>query len=229
MPAGLEKDLAKADYPVKGSLPAIIATRKLNRGIESLAVSADEKFLYFVMQSPLCNPNCKAYKNSLNARLFKFDIGQSEAVGQYLYLMDAPASFAADNKKKKRKKSDVKLSEMVTVGKDRLLVLERISETTKFYIVDLNGANTVPAKFDRRTTKPSLEQIEPAGFSGAGLTPLKKTLVLNTDNHKGFPSKIEGIGLIGEKEMLLVNDNDFGITGRKTQILRVKFDEAVLK
>lgn len=223
VPAGMEADLKDADYEVKGTLPAIIMKRKLNRGIESLAVSADEKNLYFAMQSPLANPDGKVYKASRNVRVFRFDIAAEKVTGEWLYVMDDPASFAADNKKKARKPSDVKISEMVLLEGEKLLVLERISKTTKFYRIDLAGAATIPAKFDDIATSPSLAQIPAGKLAEHGLAPLKKVLVLNTDDLAIKPvKKVEGIALLNEREMVLVNDNDFGLGG-KTRMIKVSF------
>ena len=63
VPKGTEEDYAGARYDVVGSLPAILAKRQLNRGIESLAVSRDERFLFFALQSPLANPDTAAFRH----------------------------------------------------------------------------------------------------------------------------------------------------------------------
>ena len=57
VPQGMEEDFADARYGVVGSLPAILGRRQLNRGIEAIAVSRDERFLFFMLQSPLANPD----------------------------------------------------------------------------------------------------------------------------------------------------------------------------
>jgi len=220
VPNNLDHDLKDAGYPVKGTLPGILKWRKLNRGIESLAISPNEKFLYFAMQSPLANPNVKAYKSSNAVRLFKIDIASGEIVGEYLYPLDAATSFAKDNVTKARKQSDVKLSEMAALGSDRLLVLERVSKTTKFYTVDLkSGKNFFDTKWDAEITAPSLEQLGIKGMMEKGVVALTKSLVLDTDSRDNMPAKIEGIGIVDANTLMLINDNDFGISGDKTVVV----------
>lgn len=217
VPAGLENDLKGAAYKVKGVLPGIIKWRPLNRGIESISVSPDQKFLYFAMQSPLANPDAKAYKSSDAVRLFKMDIKSAQLVGEWVYPLDDPKSFKSDNAKKERKLNDVKVSEMSALGMDRLLVLERISKTTKFYIVDLkSGTNIADTRWDAEVISPSLEQLGVKGMSEKGVDVLNKSLALNTDDHKDMPEKIEGIGVVDAQTLMLINDNDFGIIGDAT-------------
>lgn len=224
VPAGMEADLKDANYDIIGSLPAILAKRKLNRGAESLAISEDEKHLYFSMQSPLANPNGKAYKSSRNVRLLKVEAESGKAVAEYVYQLDLADSFPADNAKKKRKQSDVKISELTLLSDERFVVLERISKTTKFYAIDLkDGAtNILGTEWDKAATSPSLAQTE---LSDAKILPLKKEELLIGEG-AAYPKKIEGIALFGEKDVLLVNDNDFGIMGAPTRAIRVKLDKA---
>ncbi len=214
VPQGVAKTLAGCDYNVIENLPAIIRRRPLNRGIESVALSPDEDSLYFAIQSPLANPDKKAYSRSKNVRIFKVDIASKKVTGEYVYVMDDPTSFLRDNESQKCKQKDVKISEMTAIGEDELIVLERISKTAKFYKVQLMGENILGSKWDNMETVPSLEQSALAG--------LRKSLILDTDNVKGIPAKIEGLARISAHDWILVNDNDFGIHGQISTLVRVK-------
>ena len=224
VPQGMEADLGEAKYDIEGTLPSILAKRQLNRGAESLAVSSDEKYLYFSMQSPLANPNKKAYQASRNVRLLKIEAASGKALAEYVYQLDLADTFPADNEKKKRKQSDVKISELTMLADEKLVVLERISKTTKFYLVDLkDGAtNILDSDWDNPKTSPSLAQ---AKLADAKIKPLSKTELLVADGG-AYPGKIEGIALMSENDVVLVNDNDFGIMDAPTKIIRVKLDKA---
>ena len=171
VPRGTEGDYAGARYEVAGSLPAILAKRQANRGIESMAVSPDERFLYFVMQNPLANPDAAAYRQARNSRLFKIERATMKVAGEYVYTLDDPKSFRRDPSDAQ---SDPRISEMMAVGLDRLIVLERSEQTTKLHEVELTGATDIAgSKWDDAATRPTLEQSEVAAI---GITPLKKTL-----------------------------------------------------
>jgi hypothetical protein len=157
-------------------------------------------------------------------RLLKVEAESGKAVAEYVYQLDLADSFPADNAKKKRKQSDVKISELTLLSDERFVVLERISKTTKFYAIDLkDGAtNILGTEWDKAATSPSLAQTE---LSDAKILPLKKEELLIGEG-AAYPKKIEGIALFGEKDVLLVNDNDFGIMGAPTRAIRVKLDKA---
>ncbi len=61
--------------------PPISAKRQSNRGIESLAISPDERFLYVMMQSPLANPDTAAFRKARNTRLLKIERTSMQIVG----------------------------------------------------------------------------------------------------------------------------------------------------
>jgi hypothetical protein len=104
-------------------------------------VSPDEKYLFFAMQSPLANPNNAAYKGSDLVRIFKMELHDQELVGEYVYKMEKPEVYLKDNENKSRKQSDVKVSEMVGLGSDEVIILERISKSTRLYKVEMEDAD----------------------------------------------------------------------------------------
>ena len=183
VPSGLEDELSGASYEIEGKLPSILALRHANRGIESLALSPDEKYLYFIMQSPLDNPD---YKKSRNVRLYKMEIKNPENINEYLYEIDRENTFLKDNETKIRKQKDVKVSELVAIEDDVLLVLERVSATTKLYKIDLNSETPLDKKYLEVSQLPSLEEE-------TSLTPVHKTKVFDTDLREGFANKLEGV------------------------------------
>ena len=214
VPPGTEGEFAGAKYDVKGTLPAILAKRPINRGIESMAMSPDERFLYFIMQNPLANPDVKAYQQAKNTRLFKIERASMKVVGEYVYTLDDPMSFRRDPSKRQ---NDPRISELMAIGLDRLVVLERTEQTTKLYEIQLdNATNIAGTRWDDAATSPSLEQTPVAD---AKIVAVPKTLRLDTANFPDIVGKTEGMALLGDGSLVLINDDDFGIAGGRTQIV----------
>lgn len=214
VPEGTGKDFRDAGYPVVEGLPALLARRQTNRGIESMAVSPDERFLYFILQNPLANPDVAAYQQAKNTRLFKFDRISHRLVGQFVYRLDDPQSFRRDPSDRQ---SDPRISELTALEADRLLVLERTEATTKLYEVDLRRGATdiLGSRWDDPATRPTLEQSNE--LAGTGITPLAKRLVFDSADHEGIPTKLEGVALLPGGALFVINDDDFGITGERTR------------
>ena len=215
VPAGTDKDFEKANYKVVGDLPAIFAKRQANRGIESVAISPDEKSLYTIMQNPLANPDAATYKKAKNARILKLDRATMKPVGEYVYQLDDPQSFRNDPS---NKQNAPRISEMLALGTDRLLVLERTDKTTKLHEINLAGAtNILDTKWDSPSTEKSLESMN--DLSGTGVIPVKKTARFDSADFANIPDKLEGIAILGNGDVALINDNDFGNLGGKTQVV----------
>ena len=214
VPQGTEGEFAGARYDVKGTLPAVLARRAINRGIESMAVSPDENFLYFIMQNALANPDVKTYQAAKNARLFKIERASMKVVGEYVYTLDDPTSFRRDPSKRQ---NDPRISELMAIGLDRLVVLERTEQTTKLYEVQLEGAtNIAGTRWDDVATSPSLEA---SAVADVKITALPKTLRLDTANFTDIVGKTEGMALLGDGSLVIINDDDYGIAGGRTQIV----------
>ena len=222
VPKGLEKVLTGADYDVKGVLPAIALRRRINRGFEAVAVSPDERWLYVVFQSPLAHPSVAAFEKARHVRIWKLDARTGAIRAQFLYPLDEPASFLRDREAGNVEFSDVKVSEIAVTGPDRLLVLERISRTTKIYRVDLSPRLAVPAAHLDVRTRPTLEQLSAASKTSDDVPVLAKDLVLTTDDAPEMDRDLEGLVVLSPNELLLVTDNDFSIEGARTRFWRVR-------
>jgi hypothetical protein len=217
VPAGSEKDFEGAAYKVTGGLPAILVKRQTNRGIESMAVSPDESKLYFMVQNPLANPNADAYKAAKNTRLFVYDRASSKLTGEYIYQLDDPQTFRNDPSKKQ---NAPRISEVLALGNDRLLVLERTDKTTKLHEVELKGAtNILATRWDDMSTSPTLEQQNDLG--SISLVAVSKTLRFDSADYPEAPNKLEGLAIMGDGALAMINDNDFGIKGDPTKVILI--------
>jgi hypothetical protein len=221
VPMGLENVLKGADYDVKPELPAIALRRRINRGFEAIAVSPDERWLYLMFQSPLAHPDVAAFENARHVRIWKLDAQTGALSAQYLYPLDEPATFLRDQKAGHVAQSDVKVSEVAVIGLDRLLVLERISRTTKLYEVELGPRFAAPAAHMDVQTRPTVEQWSADASQTESLPVLAKSLVITTDDAPDMDPDFEGLVVLSPTELLLVTDNDFGVEGARTGFWRV--------
>ena len=158
------------------------------------------------------NPDVASFRAAQNARFFKIERASMKIVGEYVYVLDDPRTFRRDPSDRQ---SDVRISELMAVGDDRLVVDERTDQTTKLYDINLKAAtNILDTQWDDPVTRPTLEQTLLRG----NIKPLPKTLCLDSADVPGLQGKTEGMALLGDGSLLLVNDNDFGISGERTQI-----------
>ena len=216
-----------AAYPVEARLPAIAARRQLNRGFEAIALSPDGKWLFLAFQSPLAHPDERAHEQGRHVRLWRLDAAAGEVAAQYLYPLDPPETFLRDRSKTPLERSDLKVSELCWVGKDSLLALERGSETTKIYRVTPADDLVLPPEHLDSETRPTLEELS-AREEGPGLPVLAKSLLFDSDEAPEVAADLEGMAILSPTELLLVNDNDFGVEGAETGFWRVRFDRPVL-
>jgi hypothetical protein len=129
-------------------------------------------------------------------RFWTLDAETGALLAEHLYPFDRPKAFRRDGEAGKVRAKDLKVCELAWLGPGRLLVLERASRSTKLYRVELDSGSV-----------------------------LEKQLVLDTDEHPEIGSDLEGMALLSDRQLVLVNDNDFGVEGAATRFVRVAFDE----
>ena len=105
---------------------------------------------------------------------------------------------------------------------DRLLVLERGSATSKFYIVILEAGHEIDKVHLDMATRPTLEELSAAHQVGSAVPQLTKSLVFTTDDFPEIDADLEGVVMLDPRTLLLVNDNDFGVDGVTTHFWRIE-------
>jgi hypothetical protein len=217
VPEGVESCVAC--YPGDVRLPAIAARRHLNRGFEAVAVSPSETKLFVAFQSPLAHPDRAAHEQARHVRIWQLD-AQGRAEAQYLYRLDAPGSFRRDAEKGEVERSDLKVCELVALSEQRLLVLERATETTRIYRVELDPALRLGDAHWDVATRPTVEEMSAAGEA---LPELSKRLLFDSDDHPAMAADMEGMVPLDARTLLVVSDNDFGVEGKATAFYRLEF------
>jgi hypothetical protein len=229
IPKGLT--LSGTDYPVSDVLPAIYSVRKGNRGFEGLGLSPDGSTLFIALQSPLSNPDGDTGAASRQTRILVFDIATEAPVAEYVYQFDVATEFDPDPEVIP---DAMKLSGVVALSTDKLMILERTDAVAKLYTVDLTSAtNILGSAWDDMATSPTLEAIADPAAEGVAVLP--KELLIDLSTLEGMPGKIEGVTVIDDSTIAVANDNDFDIgdfdasgknigSGKKSQILIIDLD-----
>jgi hypothetical protein len=238
VPNGLP--LTNAGYPVVGdspateadrAIPAIYQLRKRNRGFEALALTSSGRYLYVGLQSPLLNPTTAAGNAAYNTRILRYNLQQRVFDAEYVYRFQPEGEFEPDTRPR-----DLKVSAIVALDDDTLLVLERTDVVAKIFLVELAratnilgtwdcvggttakaflGGVAVPVCSSATTGAKSIEQmVLAADLAGNGITSVVKTrLVAEIDSRSGLPGKIEGMAVLNPSQIAVANDNDFNVKG----------------
>jgi hypothetical protein len=193
---------SKESTPAGQTIPERAVGRQPKCGMEGLAVTADARRVYAIVQSPLFQDGAVDENNQaagFNNRILEIDVATGKT-REFVYQLDA-------------KKNGV--NEMVAVGDDQFLVLERDSEgssTTAFariFKVDIAGATDVSG----------VERLAVRNLP-AGVRPVEKRLFIDLRDRRfnltdpACPAKAEGLAfgpdLNDGRHLLLVScDNDF--------------------
>jgi len=220
VPEGMAGCFGGAGVEIVEALPAVAKHRRLNRGFEAIVLTEDERELHLMFQGPLAHPDDKAFEAARHVRLMTLDVETRRVVRQFAYACESAESFRRDMAKGDFAQEDVKVSEVTRLPDGALLVLERGSETTKLFRIDPRSGEALPPEHLEDATRPTLEELSARGFDG--LPVLEKRLVLDTDDHPQVGADLEGMTVLPDGSLILVNDNDFGCEGAETRFWRVE-------
>lgn len=219
--------ITKEWYPAHG-LPNVLARRRSNRGMEGLALTPSG-YLVGMMQSGMYNTKGGKMSNAKDStrvlRVVWFNPA-TEQVKEFAYL--------ADRKGGNRKLGEVKIGAITAVNDSTFLLIEHgVDKSDKYWMDVYKMTITAAATNVTLATDPdslgtlyaggtkTLEQLgyipgDSANLAGAGVVPVKKELVfLDVMGKTPWPHlKPEGISLINDSTLALVNDNDYGMTDK---------------
>jgi len=192
-------------------IPPVFKYRRPNRGMEGLTLTKDEKYLVGIMQSPLLNPDKNVQKTSIAVRILFYGINNGET-REYIYLLES---------------TETAISEIVTLTNNTFLVLERDGKTPgsdqnilkKIYKIDVTNATNVTSNQEngRMINGKTIEQLTKEEIIASGIVPVTKEEVFDIMSIPNYPhDKPEGIVVINNKTIGIVNDDDFGVSGKGT-------------
>lgn len=203
-------------------LPAVLASRIPNRGMEGLTLSPDGTRLIGVMQNALMNGQTESQaKKSPILRIVDITLADF-STKEYIVLLDESSTTSSPNTKNR-------VSEIVAVSATQFLIIERADAypgAKNIYKIDISAATDVHDPTDATTGKlyPSLSiealtknlttSAAKTAINTAGITEATKTLVVDLDQYLGgaYPhDKVEGLALRGST-LWVANDDDFGVT-----------------
>jgi len=206
-----------ADMEVIESLPATWAGRRDNRGFEGLALSPADGRLWALLQSPLPDDAATG-----DVRLLGFDPGTGRSRGEQIYRLGDPEDpgFATTGAPPR----DGKLCAMAWCGGRHLLVIEQDDESTlcRLYAVEVaseeiagesppDDAGRGAGRFLPKRLVADLEPLYAEMRAAVrGSTPGEHGRS-TPGKPKSPPLKIEGLAIVDDRHVLLVNDNDFSI------------------
>jgi alkaline phosphatase len=188
-------------------LPEVYAQRRSNRGFEGVAIDGDK--VYAFMQSGLDNPDVVDDANSKasgNLRIVEYDTKTKAVTGEYLYQLNDVK--IAD-----------KLGDATALGNGKFLVAERDSNATvdsfkSVFEIDISKATNInqPANIAGVPAGKTIDQLTAAELNTAKIATASKKLVANASalGYTGV-EKLEGLTVVDNKTLAIINDNDFGI------------------
>jgi hypothetical protein len=216
----------QARYAPGSGLPAILAKRRANRGMEGMALDGGTGKLHGFLQSPLTDGTAaysvtgkkeQVERFARFTRWVEFDPATGATTRMFAYPLDA-AQYQDG------RTGNAKLGEMVALGNGKFIVIEQGAGPdgkvfNRLMLVEIGNATDIgAAAFNPTTSDLEKSSMAAAAVNGANWTqvvPLKKTLLLDLNAVGWVAEKAEGLTLVDDSTLALANDNDFGL---KTKI-----------
>lgn len=189
-----------AEQGIATGLPNIIKWRQPNRGFEGIARLPDGT-LVAPVQSTL-DIEGKTAKKTGFTRLVSYDPA-TKATKMIAYPIDVNAYESP---------KDAKIGDIVALDQDRILIIEQGKGKNGdmrnlVYVVNMKNASDL-TEFDQ-TQAPEFNT--PAELAERGIALAEKELLIDLRDYGWRQEKAEGLALVDDRTIALINDNDFGV------------------
>ncbi len=229
VPKGTDPDITDNVTFGSETLPEAYLSARDGRGFEAVSLDTEAGILYAFIQTPLGNDGTGEFNSEVSAdsqviRILGIDPATGHPVAEYVYLLEKPA-FSEGNIDK--------IGAATFAGNGKFFVVERDSGTEStsnkvVYEINLSGATNLlgedaPSLPDDTT----LEQLTPDELVAEGIRPVSKVEVTNLPSLGYLPSdKPEGIALLDDGSLAVLNDNDFEPEEKDTSLGIISFDKS---
>ncbi|MGH7600343.1 MAG: esterase-like activity of phytase family protein [bacterium] len=191
------------------AIDSVLAKRRPNRGFEGIACTPNGK-VYALLQAPMYNPDKAAGEASRLQRILEID-PKTHATSMFVYEHEAPTASL--------KNKEWSIGDMTAINDHEFLVIEHAAKkdenVKKIFKIDISQATPITREdFNGKT----LEQLENAEICVAnGIKPVQKTLYMDllANGWDASHKKPEGLTVVNDTTIAVINDNDFGVDSPK--------------
>jgi hypothetical protein len=212
-------------YAPGSGLPAVLALRRANRGMEGMTLDPQTDTIHAFLQSPLSDGKAfyartgekeKIERYASFTRWVQFDPASGSTRHMFAYPLTG-ADYAEG------RTGNAKLGDLVALGDGKFVVIEQGEGAdgkvfNHLMLIDIAGATDIgEARFNPAGS--DLEQSSMAGKPVHGadwqrVVPLTKKRLLDLNAIGWVAEKAEGLALIDAHTLAMTNDNDFGMKTR---------------
>ena len=212
-------------YAPGSGLPAVLALRRANRGMEGMTHDPASDTIHAFLQSPLSGAvavhaatgkQAKVERFARFTRWVEFDPATGSTRRMFAYPLDG--RDYADGRT-----GNAKLGDLVALGEGKFVVIEQGEGAdgnvfNKLMLVEIGAATNIgAAQYNPDTSdleKSSMSGERERGASWTSVVPLTKTELLNLNAIGWVAEKAEGLALVDGSTLAMTNDNDFGMKTR---------------
>ncbi len=193
------------------------------QGFESVALSRDGRRAWTILEGPLGPRDDPEYAASRMVRVLEWNVGDPLAarpVAQYLLPLTALAETPTA-----RRQDEIRISDAAWLSDSTLLVVERAPRRVRLRLADFASATNLLGRPEALTL--AIDAAS-APLSKLGITPVAMTPVFDSRDLPAFDEdNIEGLAVISDREVVVSDDNDFGIgdnlIGARARLFRLRW------